>query len=88
MRIEPTAILTITDVVRDRKTATPSRPSGSPSSVVSLGEAAETAQAQSADPAVTTKIASIRAELEAGTYVVDLDKLSQRIFIDDLEREG
>ena len=85
MRIEPTALATITDI-RDRKPAVAARPTGSPSSVVSLGEAAETAQASSADPAVTARIASIRAELEAGTYVVDLEKLSQRILDDDLDR--
>lgn len=85
MRIEPTTIRTITDI-RDRKAAPTPRTAPSPSSVVSLGEAAGTTQASAADPAITARIESIRAELEAGTYVVDLDKLSQQIFIDDLER--
>ena len=85
MRIEPTTILTITDV-RDRKPAPIARREPSPSAVVSLGEAAGTSQASAPDPAITARIDSIRAELEAGTYVVDLDKLSQRIFLDDLER--
>jgi anti-sigma28 factor (negative regulator of flagellin synthesis) len=48
----------------------------------------EAAQAVDTDPAVSARINTVRAELEAGTYVVDLDKLSQRIFIDEIDRSS
>ncbi len=87
MRIEPTTILTISES-HERKPAQAPRASASASTVVSLGDAAETAQTAATDPTVTARLDVIRTELEAGTYVVDLDKLSQRILIDDLERGG
>lgn len=36
----------------------------------------------------STRVAVIQAEIEAGTYVVDLDRLSQRILIVDIEGES
>ncbi len=87
MRIDPTTIVSINDT-RPRP-GNPGRPDGSPSSVVSLGEAAAAAQVHGdVDPSITTRIARIREELAAGTYVVDLEKLSERILDDDLAREG
>lgn len=41
-----------------------------------------------ADPSRSSRVAIIQAEIEAGTYIVDLDKLSQRILIIDLEGES
>jgi len=87
MRIDPTAIVTITDL-RERKAPATDRPASSPSTVVSLGEAAGAARTSAPEGGITTRIASIRSALHAGTYVVDLDKLSERILDDDLDREG
>jgi anti-sigma28 factor (negative regulator of flagellin synthesis) len=87
MRIDPTAILAI-DPKRERPAATPaaaSRPRD-PAAVVSLGESAAAAQAQPANPGVTAKISRIRELLAGGDYVVDLDKLSERILDDDVAR--
>ncbi len=90
MRIDPTTLTALSEP-RERQAAPSARP-GSPSSVVSLGAAASAAQeaagAETADPSVTTRIARIRAELDGGTYVVDLERLSERILEDDLLREG
>jgi anti-sigma28 factor (negative regulator of flagellin synthesis) len=85
MRIDPATLVSITEP-RERAATPAGRPQGSPASVVSLGEAASAAGTSSADPAVTARIARIRDELATGSYVVDLDKLSEAILDDDLER--
>ncbi len=88
MRIDPTTLVSITNPRERGETPAP-KPATSPSAVVSLGEAASAAGAAGgASSAVTARIAAIRDELAAGTYVVDLDKLSERILDDDLAREG
>jgi anti-sigma28 factor (negative regulator of flagellin synthesis) len=85
MRIDPTALVSINDL-RERAGAPAARPADSPSSVVALGEAAAGAQSSAATGDITARIAKIRDDLAAGAYVVDLDKLSERILDDDLER--
>lgn len=85
MRIDPTTLVSITEP-RERPAAPAGRPQSSPSSVVALGEAASATRASGEDPAVTARISRIREELASGSYVVDLDKLSEAILDDDLER--
>jgi|GEM_PF-3080813 len=85
MRIETISGLAIT-TPRERPAATAAPKPRDPAAVVSLGESATAAAAAPADPGVTTRIARIRELLDGGNYVVDLDKLSERILDDDAAR--
>lgn len=86
MRIEPTAIQTISTPRERPSASTPASKPGPPAAVVSLGESASAAAAAPANLGITTRIANIREALDAGSYVVDLDKLSERILDDDSAR--
>ncbi len=87
MRIDPTILVSISDL-RERTHAPAGHPtSPPPAAVVALGEAASSVPStRVGEAAITAKIAQIREELAAGSYVVDLDQLSERILDDDVER--
>lgn len=84
MRIDPTLVVASipkdkSEIPEPKKTA-----SGSSASIVKLSAAA-TSAAQSAEPkaADPARLATIKMQIEKGTYPIDLDKLASRIVEDD-----
>lgn len=88
MRIDPAIITPITDAQR-RPGAAPAK-SGSPASVVSLGEDVSAAASATGEvsPEISARVTRVRELLAKGEYVVDLDKLASNILDDDIAREG
>lgn len=94
MRIDPK--VATTQISRDAREAPSSTASTSKSSepegasVVKLSSAgtAAAADTSSAAPTTTTRLQTIRAMLDKGSYPVDLDMLATRIVDDDVLRAG
>jgi|JI10StandDraft_1071094.scaffolds.fasta_scaffold28396_8 anti-sigma28 factor (negative regulator of flagellin synthesis) len=87
MRIDPATITPITDAER-RPGPAPTRNSGQPASVVSLGPDVSAAASGEVSPEISARVSRVRELLAKGDYVVDLDRLAANILDDDLAREG
>jgi anti-sigma28 factor (negative regulator of flagellin synthesis) len=90
MRIDPkVAISPVTREAREAPAAKPADAAGSDSSVVKLSAAGLTASAEAAaSPTTTSRLQTIRAQLDKGNYPVDLDMLASRIVDDEVLRVG
>jgi anti-sigma28 factor (negative regulator of flagellin synthesis) len=89
MRIDP-KVITTPVATETRETPTRARPrsnTGGRASVVTL-TAAGAALTEPARPSITTRLATIKAMVDAGDYPVDLDKLAERIIDDDMLRSA
>ena len=90
MRIDPkVAISPVTRDAREAPAAKTSDAAGSDASVVKLSAAGLTASAEAAaSPTTTSRLQTIRAQLDKGNYPVDLDMLASRIVDDEVLRVG
>lgn len=89
MRIDPSTLSAVAAPTNLRvREPDPSPPVQSPSSVVSLGEAAASAAAPPLDAAHTERLGRLREMIAAGKYTVDLEQLASRILDDDMARSG
>jgi anti-sigma28 factor (negative regulator of flagellin synthesis) len=90
MRIDPkVAISPVTRDAREAPAAKTADAAGSDASVVKLSAAGLTASAEAAaSPTTTSRLQTIRAQLDKGNYPVDLDMLASRIVDDEVIRVG
>jgi anti-sigma28 factor (negative regulator of flagellin synthesis) len=90
MRIDPkVAVSPVTRDAREAPAAKPADAGGSDASVVKLSAAGLTASAEAAaSPTTTSRLQTIRAQLDKGNYPVDLDMLASRIVDDEVLRVG
>jgi len=90
MRIDPkVAISPVTRDARETPAAKQADAAGSDASVVKLSAAGLTASAEAAaSPTTTSRLQTIRAQLDKGNYPVDLDMLASRIVDDEVLRVG
>lgn len=90
MRIDPkVAISPVTRDAREAPAVKTADAAGSDASVVKLSAAGLTASAEAAaSPTTTSRLQTIRAQLDKGNYPVDLDMLASRIVDDEVLRVG
>jgi anti-sigma28 factor (negative regulator of flagellin synthesis) len=92
MRIDPNSA--VSPIARDTRESSPlakpatsnTTPTGA--SVVKLSTAGAAVSADAPGPTTTSRLQTIRAMLDKGSYPVDLDALASRIVDDDVLRAG